>query len=564
MSENIVKFAKVKCAPESSFWAKFAELKIDKYKLEDKVKIPLWASYNFESLNEQQASILFLDYTSFNNDLEATSHKSAVPCNGFMINTNTLEMFRQTNPQEFINTLGKELVSSLENGLAVKEPWRLMIFVILCYADLKKHRFHYWAAYPTPFDLPEMHYAKPQVSTTDELTADQMQSFQKGFSHLNACARSYFTVIISKESTLEVASLARGIEIKNTSDKENEADLYFAFYDPCLHITAPGWPLRNLLCLLFISCPNICFEKWIKIISIRGCNVENSVVYTIRTKEQKNPKTLQKILLEGNLVGWESNVRGKMGPSIADLSETMDPVKLSDRAITLNLKLMKWRLVPELDLEYISSLRCLVLGAGTLGCSVARVLLGWGIQTITFVDNSVVAASNTVRQNLYTHEDVVNRKFKAEAAKDALLKIHPNLRARGEVLQIPMPGHVVGPSMLESTIVAIKKLQELYSEHDVVFLLLDSREARWLPTLMCAAHNKIAINAALGFDSYTVQRHGTRQEPSSISPNAMLQSLQGKDLGCYFCNDVTQPGNISNVPSADRVCLTLLPAWQWS
>lgn len=88
---------------------------------------------------------------------------------------------------------------------------------------------------------------------------------------------------------------------------------------------------------------------------------------------------------------------------------------------------MKWRLVPDLDLEYISNLRCLLLGAGTLGCSVARALLGWGIHTITFVDNSVVSLSNTVRQSLYTHEDAVKRKPKAEAAKDALLKIHPNL-----------------------------------------------------------------------------------------------------------------------------------------
>lgn len=117
--------------------------------------------------------------------------------------------------------------------------------------------------------------------------------------------------------------------------------------------------------------------------------------------------------------------------------------------------------------------------------------------------------------------------------------------AKGVVLQIPMPGHVVGESMLEPTRQAVAKLEELYAEHDVVFLLLDSREARWLPTVMCGAHGKIAVNAALGFDSYTVQRHGTRQEPSSSSPNATLQCPQGKDLGCYFCNDVTQPGNVS-------------------
>lgn len=113
------------------------------------------------------------------------------------------------------------------------------------------------------------------------------------------------------------------------------------------------------------------------------------------------------------------------------------------------------------------------------------------------------------------------------------------------MLQIPMPGHVVGASMLDQTKEAISKLEELYSKHDVVFLLLDSREARWLPTVMCAAYDKIAINAALGFDSYTVQRHGTRNASGDVSPDISVQNPGGKDLGCYFCNDVTQPGNVS-------------------
>jgi len=115
----------------------------------------------------------------------------------------------------------------------------------------------------------------------------------------------------------------------------------------------------------------------------------------------------------------------------------------------------------------------------------------------------------------------------------------------GVVLHIPMPGHVVGQSMMETTREAVSKLQELIDNHDVVFLLLDSREARWLPTLLCAATNKIAINAALGFDSYTVQRHGICDLSDSVSPNLTIQNPVPYNLGCYFCNDVTQPGNVS-------------------
>ena len=79
----------------------------------------------------------------------------------------------------------------------------------------------------------------------------------------------------------------------------------------------------------------------------------------------------------------------------------MDPVKIAESSVDLNLKLMKWRLVPELDLEKIKRTGFLLLGSGTLGCGVARGLLGWGARKITFLDNSKVSFSNPVRQSLF-------------------------------------------------------------------------------------------------------------------------------------------------------------------
>lgn len=37
----------------------------------------------------------------------------------------------------------------------------------------------------------------------------------------------------------------------------------------------------------------------------------------------------------------------------------------------------------------------------------------------------------------------------------------------------------------------IEKLKQLIDNHEVVFLLMDTRESRWLPTLLAAVNNKV-------------------------------------------------------------------------
>jgi ubiquitin-like modifier-activating enzyme ATG7 len=101
-------------------------------------------------------------------------------------------------------------------------------------------------------------------------------------------------------------------------------------------------------------------------------------------------------------------------------------------------------------------------------------------------------------------------KPKAQAAAESVKRIFPECNVQGVQLRIPMPGHPIPESDLEKTRAEHDTLAQLVQSHDVVFLLTDSREARWLGTVMGATAGKIVINAALGFDSYLVMRHGNR------------------------------------------------------
>lgn len=129
-----------------------------------------------------------------------------------------------------------------------------------------------------------------------------------------------------------------------------------SFIDPCSRPNVLGWPARAIVAMLPAGISNI--------VSIR-----QKIKYLIKVEiEDKTGK-------EPLVTGWERNEKGQVAPRMVDLSPLMDKKQLAKEASDLNLKLIKWRLLPTLDLDKFSRQRVLLLGSGTLGCNVSRSLL---------------------------------------------------------------------------------------------------------------------------------------------------------------------------------------------
>jgi ubiquitin-like modifier-activating enzyme ATG7 len=123
---------------------------------------------------------------------------------------------------------------------------------------------------------------------------------------------------------------------------------------------------------------------------------------------------------------------------------------------------------------------------------------------------------------------------KATRAAEALKEIYPGVESAGYTMSVPMAGHpIIDEAKVKSE---FEVLEKLIDEHDVVFLLMDTRESRWLPTVIAKSKGKLVMNAALGFDTFVVLRHGVKKDSSP-----------GMEVGCYFCSDVVAPADVSPV-----------------
>lgn len=471
---------------------------------------------------------------------------------------------RFVNPQPFNLCLclqfakwDPQIWDAINDGTIYSIPSLLSSFTILSFADLKKYRFTYWFGFPALHSDPLWKRTGPVIHLDSQESTALVERLGTWRYMVDSREHGFFLAKKVRgentgyKSPLEDSTSDIGYrwEVGSLRDFETgffegtaEGDRYVAFVDSSNYAEYPSWPLRNLLVLVrqryhLTDVQILCYRD----VQPRRHEARSVILpLAMGNVDQIETTVMPKV------TGWERNLNGELRARVANLSEYMDPARLADQAVDLNLKLMKWRISPNLDLDAIKNTKCLLLGAGTLGSYVSRNLMGWGVRKITFVDYGSVSFSNPVRQPLFGFQDCLNGgKPKALRAAEALKEIYPGVEAEGHVITVPMLGHPITDKAKAKS--DFKKLQQLVDSHDAIFLLMDSRESRWLPSVMGKATGKIVMNAALGFDTYVVMRHGAAPDDGTE-----------ETLGCYFCNDVVVAADVNSPPSPTGRRHTLL------
>lgn len=517
-----LKFLPLKSVIDPGFWDALTTKKLDEWKLDDTEKKVNWNYTPGKS------------YVRF--DYDALEVKEGYT--GTLRNFNTIEDFKVLDKKAYLQEALEEIKRHIKetNDFDIK---KLFSPRIITFSDLKKYHYWFWVCFPT-FRL-----SKPaEIVETRNLSLGELSLLHDDHHHQN-----FF--IITNHEIRPFSSLGC------ISDDLNE--IVVCFEDHVASGTTPenaiGVLGRNLLFYLWFKFKKLSFN----ICSIRW---EHKHVNGAMIRDYSSSKVFTLSLCHGVTevpgTGWEL-FKDKLAPKKVDLSASMDSRQLAGNAVDLNLKLMKWRLQPGIDLDLIKAKRVLLLGSGTLGCNVARALIGWGVRHITFVDNGKVSYSNPVRQSLFSFSDSESKVDKALAAAASLALISPNVTTAGVKLSIPMPGHTID---LDTALPAVDELKSLISDHDVVYLLMDTRESRWLPTVIGKAMDKLVINAALGFDTFMVMRHGVTPEETKskvLTDPKNSGSFKINHLGCYFCNDVVAPANSTADRTLDQQCTVSRP-----
>ncbi|GLE09753.1 hypothetical protein PINS_up021593, partial [Pythium insidiosum] len=153
-SPSPLRFQTWQSAPDVSFWQRLAALKLDRFQLNDDSQ-PITAFFT-PGRSSNVPARLTVDSSSFSADdaaVDRARYEWKAP--GSLLNTNTLDAFKVIDKNAVLRTAGQRVLNAIRRlidpsdddavGSAVEE---LNTFVLLTFADLKKHSFIYWFGFP--------------------------------------------------------------------------------------------------------------------------------------------------------------------------------------------------------------------------------------------------------------------------------------------------------------------------------------------------------------------------------------------------------------------------------
>ncbi|KAG5486788.1 hypothetical protein LSCM4_06253 [Leishmania orientalis] len=459
------------------------------------------------------------------------------------------------------------------------KAWARIPFVtlyMLTYIDVKTYRFFHWEAFPCTAIESALLVRSLVLGASAALpfSADAAHAMHRHGTDLlrqqpeRAC--NPFLAVCANDSVEFFSFSPAAFLTASSTEGGSVVVCFFDFSDAARSVSLPA---RNIVTCLRLAVPSLTALRLYALrsggtekslfVSLEFDALEDSLVASLRERlTGASSADLARVQWKEEFPFLKASGWRRKKIDVLDLAAFIDPVQRADSDSRFNLELMKWRVLPSLALDRIARCKALLLGVGTLGCNVARSLLMWGVRDLTLIDRGRVSFSNLARQSLFTFEAAKDGKRKVDAAAEAIRAIIPSAQVRPVPLTIHMPGHRIDEAKTDEALRDISRLEELIADADVVFLLTDSREARWMPTIIAASTGTPVINVALGFDTYVVMRHGVPRQ-TSCSNAVGADDCRGPihtDLGCYFCSDIIAPTDSLSFRALDEQCTVTRPA----
>ena len=374
------------------FWTKLYALKLDEIKLnEDDVNIIVKGEdFRYYSYSEES-------FTKEDNKNGSIF--------GIMKVLNKIEAFKTLDKVAFLQKQAEKIFSVMLDGSAIDFPNKLQQVAMLVFADLKKYKFFFWACYPSfipknPYSFVIMDKDKDSSLLFQSLAQQIAQKIMIDSQESSTCLFFSPIVALKRENSLVPWQLCSLREA--WLDRHDTEKIVFVLLDGSTHEKDEfclGWMARNILALFSVHAPKVSNDEvCINIFSWRGIlankllsksvSIQHSTAMSFLSTENEeemelwakdlNQNSIMRINVGDSnicvasddfqnptpkdIVGWESNDRGKPGPRYVDLSTQLDPKILLENASSLNLSLIKWRLWQDLQIERIKDMHCLLLG----------------------------------------------------------------------------------------------------------------------------------------------------------------------------------------------------------